>query len=215
MARLIDKVPGIPDLKEIWIVTNNKFEKHFKDWAVKQNEKHKIRVFNDGTLTNETRLGAIGDMDYVLKKSGSNDDLLVIGGDNLFEFDMKDFVRFAGNKGISMAARRLENIEDIRRFGEVKVDKGSKLVSMREKPEKPESALAASCVYYFPGDSLKMIEEYLSEGNNPDQPGRYIAWLYKRVPVYIYQFTENWYDIGDKKQYRLADEEYQRIEKKK
>jgi len=205
---LLEKVEKIDKVEEIYIVTNDKFAKNFEEWSKSKRCKFPIRVFNDGTKTNETRLGAVGDMQFVIEKVNLNDDLLVIAGDNLFEFDLNDFIEYAKSKGITIAARFIENLEDMKRYGEVEVDSENKIVYMREKPQDPRSYIAASCIYYFPEDTIPLIKEYLSEGNNPDQPGRYIEWLYKRRPVYVYVFKEKWYDIGNMEQYEKADEEY-------
>ncbi|RLD18420.1 MAG: nucleotidyltransferase family protein [Caldiserica bacterium] len=205
---LLEKVEKIKEFDEVYVVTNDKFAKNFEEWSKTKSCKFPIRVFNDGTKTNETRLGAVGDMQFVIEKTNLNDNLLVIAGDNLFEFDLNDFIEYAKSKGVTIAARFIENLEDMKRYGEVEVDSENKIVYMREKPQTPRSHIAASCIYYFPKDTIPLIKEYLSEGNNPDQPGRYIEWLYKRRPVYVYVFKEKWYDIGNMEQYKKADEEY-------
>ncbi|MCD6423691.1 MAG: nucleotidyltransferase family protein [Elusimicrobia bacterium] len=207
---LLEKVEKIPEVDEVYVVTNQKFASNFENWAAKKKLRFQVRVFNDRTLTNETRLGAVGDMQFVIEEAKLNDDLLVIAGDNLFEFDLNDFVKKAKQKGILIAARYIENLEDMKRYGEIEKDEDGKIIYLKEKPEKPRSHLAASCVYFFKKESLSYIKKYLDEGNNPDQPGRYIEWLYKKVPVFVYEFREKWYDIGNMDQYKKADEEYSR-----
>jgi len=205
---LLEKVKKIDEVDEVYVVTNNKFFKNFEEWAKSKKERFNIKVFNDRTLTNETRLGAVGDMQFVIDKVELHDDLLVIAGDNLFEFELKNFINYTKDRGITIAARYIENLEDMKRYGEVKVDKDNKIIYLKEKPESPQSHLAASCIYFFPKETIFLIGEYLKEGNNPDQPGRYIEWLYKKEPVYVYEFKEKWYDIGNMEQYKKADEEY-------
>jgi len=114
---LLEKVEKIPEVDEVYVVTNQKFASNFENWAAKKKLRFQVRVFNDRTLTNETRLGAVGDMQFVIEEAKLNDDLLVIAGDNLFEFDLNDFVKKAKQKGILIAARYIENLEDMKRYG--------------------------------------------------------------------------------------------------
>lgn len=206
----IDKINEIQEIDKIYIVTNNKFYNVFIEWVqkIEKNIKKPIEVFNDMSLSDDTKLGAIGDMQFVIDKTNLNDDLIVIAGDNLFQLDLKKFIDFGKEKGLSIAVRDVGDIELMKKYGEVILDTNKKLISFVEKPKEPKTTLAAICMYFFPKNKLYLIKQYISEGRNTDQPGLYIQWLHKIENVYGFVFTEKWYDIGDIKQYKEADKDY-------
>lgn len=208
--RILDKVAPLEGAHSIYIVTNAKFFEKFREWLETSNHRAKISLINDGTASNETRLGAIRDMEVAIREKAINDDLLVIAGDNLFDFDLKEFVRFASARhdGISIAAHDIKDLDSARRFGVVKVDKHQKIVDFEEKPQKPKSALISTGVYYFPRDKLSYISEYTKSSDSLDAPGYYIRWLTEKGLVYGFTFSEGWYDIGDAESYKKADREY-------
>ena len=134
---------------------------------------------------------------------------MVVAGDNLFEFDMNDFMKFARKKdGISIAVHDINSLELAKNFGVVKIDADNRIVDFEEKPEKPKSTLISTGIYYFPKDKVAFINEYVKMQNKLDAPGHYIGWLSKRDQVYGFAFPEDWYDIGTMESYRKADEEY-------
>ena len=166
-------------------------------------------VFNDGTSSDGAKLGAIGDMRFVVDEAKIDDDLLVLAGDNLFQLDLKKFINFFKIKGAnSICLKDVGSKELIKKYSEVELDKEERVISFREKPVDPKTTLAAICIYLFQKNRIGLINKYLSEGNNPDQPGRYIQWLCKADKVYGYVFNDKWYDIGDLAQYKEADEDY-------
>jgi glucose-1-phosphate thymidylyltransferase len=195
---IVDNVrtAGIDD---VTVVTNARFAPMFDDWA-KQNG---VSIADDGTDSNENRLGAIGDIQFV----GLDDDALIIAGDNLFDYDLADLVRFWEDKGRASAVAVLdvEERELAKRYGIVEVDADDRIVAFVEKPEDPPSTLAATATYLYSRDHLKLVDDYLAEGNNPDQPGNFVAWLHAREPVYAYRFAGGWYDVGDHAQLLEAD----------
>jgi len=209
--RLTDNISRAKEIDHIYIVTNQKFSSHFEEWARTNPRGIKASVINDRTLANETRLGAIGDMELVVRESGIKDDLLVLGGDNLFEFELGDFVAFGRRKkGAAVAVRDVGDPDEARKYGIVRVDNDEKVVEFAEKPAEPKSTLAAMCVYYFPKDTLGLLNVYLDKGLNKDAPGHYISWLSQNYRVYAYRVTGEWFDIGDKRLLELADEIYKR-----
>lgn len=213
--RLMEKMERAGEIDKTYVVTNQKFSRHFSDWATASNYKKPIEVINDCTLTNETRLGAVGDMELVVKKGAIKDDLLVVGGDNLFEFRLNDFIKFAQSKGgNAVALFDVGDINEAKKYGVVSLDKNNKAVEFKEKPKKPESTLAAMCLYYFPKEKLHLLRTYLDTGKNKDQPGNYISWLTYNDTVYGYKVEGEWFDIGDKKLLKEADELYTRRERK-
>lgn len=209
---IIDELEKIEEIDEIYLVTNQKFFSVFDDWVKKLKIKKKIHVFNDGTLSDDTKLGAIGDMDFVINEAKIDDDLLVIAGDNLFKLNLRDFINFFKEKGTAIAVYDVKNKELMKKYGEVKLDSDKRLIHFQEKPQEPQTTLAAIGMYLFPKNQLGIIKQYLSEKNSPDQPGKYIQWLYQRQPVYGFVFTEGWYDIGDIDQYHQADRDYRSCE---
>ncbi|OGS21158.1 MAG: hypothetical protein A2252_05105 [Elusimicrobia bacterium RIFOXYA2_FULL_39_19] len=208
----IDQLSEIDEIDEIYLVTNNKFYKTFFDWSKTLKTKKTIKVFNDGTLSDQTKLGAVGDMKFILDNTKMNDDLMVLAGDNLFLLNLKNFIHFfETKKSNSICLKDVEDFELIKKYSEVELDNNEKVLSFREKPTDPKTTLAAICIYLFPKNKLNLIHKYINEGNNPDQPGRYIQWLHKVDDVYGYVFKDNWYDIGDLGQYKEADEDYKHM----
>lgn len=205
LNHLVERICEVKEIDEIYLVTNNKFYNHFKEWIPTLGIDKKIEVFNDGTLNEDTRLGAIGDMKFVIDNAKINDDLMVVAGDNLFNLNLIEFVDYFKQKGIVIGVYDVKDKELMKKYGEVQLDQNDKVISFREKPQDPKTTFAAICLYLFPKSKLNLIEQYLKEGNNPDQPGRYIQWLYQHENVYGYVFDEQWYDIGDLNQYKEAD----------
>ena len=198
---ILDKLKNVSGVKDIMIISNNKFFFKFKTWASKTQKKCKkfsVRVLNDGSNAIEDRLGAIGDILFVLKKEKIKQDLLIVGGDNIFDFDLRDFISFARQKKpqVSIGLYDIEDIKKASRFGVVKINKNNRVVLFQEKPKSPKTSLAAICLYYFPKDSLKYIFDYIKNGLNKDAPGRYIKWLSKKRPVYGFVFNGRWHDLG-------------------
>jgi glucose-1-phosphate thymidylyltransferase len=213
--RLVEKVEATSEIDRIYVVTNQKFSSHFEKWAKAGSYKIKIRVINDRTLTNETRLGAVGDMALVMKEAQVSDDVLVLGGDNLFEFDLKSFIEFARSKGgNAVALRDVGDLQEAKRYGIVTLNDEQKVTEFVEKPKDPKSTLAAMCVYYLRMEKLGLLKRYIDAGNNKDQPGYYISWLSENDIVYGYKIKGEWFDIGDKRLLKLADKVYTKKEEK-
>lgn len=208
---LLQQLQKIKEIDRIYLVTNHKFFPHFQEWAKEVKSTKPIEVFNDDTTTNENRLGAVGDLNFVIEKVNLADDLLVLAGDNLFQLSLKNFVSFGREKGIAIALHDVKDLELMKKYAEVRLDKEKKVTFLVEKPGQPQSTLAAVCIYYFPQATVPLIKKYLAGGNNPDQPGAYIQWLYKQQTVYGFVFTEKWYDIGNLQQYQQADKEYKKL----
>src|SRR3989338_7773435 len=164
-----------------------------------------IEIINDKTNSNEDRIGAIGDIDLVIKREKIKDELIIVAGDNLFEFSLKEFVDFSKDKPI-IASHDINNIDLAKQYGILSVDDKYKITNFEEKPEKPKSTLAATCIYFLPSDIVKMIDEYIQKGNPTDKPGHFIQWLYKETEVYSFVTKERWFDIGSKEQLERSEE---------
>ena len=167
-----------------------------------------MTVHDDGTSSNEDRLGAIGDVAFTLDRAGIvDDDVIVIAGDNLFEYDLQDYVDFWRGKGVASAVA-VRDVGDLRlasQYGIVELDGDDRVIEFVEKPSEPASTLAATATYIYHREHLPLVGRYLAEGNAPDQSGSFIEWLRSREPVYGFWFTGVWLDIGDKEQLLAAD----------
>lgn len=208
---IVDKLRPIPAIDEIIVVTNSKFISYFRRWAKLIRIGKKITLVDDLTKTLEDRLGAIGDMNFAIKSKRIKDNLLVIGGDNLFDSDLRNFLAFASKKKMSpvIGAYDIKSLKQARNYGVIKLDRNKRIVNFEEKPDKPKSTLAATCIYYFPKSKVGLIKEYLRRKDNKrDAAGFYINWLTKRLAVYGFVFTGEWYDIGDYKFYNRAKEKF-------
>lgn len=202
VSHIIEKFSLIKEIDEVFIITNNKFYPFFKKWSRTFSSPKKITLINDLTKSNADRLGAIGDINFALKSNGINDDLLIVGGDNLFSGKLDGFVKFAKLKkpNITIGVYRLKNIKDASRYGVVKIDKDRKVTEFYEKPAKPDSPLVAMCLYYIPSGHLRLIKKYVSmTKKKKDATGKYIDWIKDRINTYSYVFKGKWYDIGDHK----------------
>ena len=160
-----------------------------------------MTVVDDGTTSDDDRLGAIGDIGFVIDGEGIDDDLVVVAGDNLFAETLGDFGRAAREKGTPLLAiHDVGDLELIRgRYNSIEVDAHGRITFFEEKPDEPRSTLSGIGLYFYPRDSLPLIREYLAAGNNPDQPGRLVQWLYPRVDVYTWPVPGDWYDIGSRR----------------
>lgn len=210
---LLDEIRDVPDLKEVLVVTNKKFCADFETWAGEKKNPHVgIRVINDGTTSPEDRLGAVGDIHFVLKNNPVSDDLLVIGGDNLFDFDLAAYIRFAqeNRPAVTIGVYDIGDLKDARKFGVVNVDDKGKVVAFTEKPDNPTSSLIAMCFYYFPQASLPLLSDYIQQSNKTDKAGDYIHWLTERSTVFGFQFKGKWYDIGSIETYQEAQERFKK-----
>ena len=188
---------------EIHLVTNARFAADFERWAADKD----VQVHNDGTTSNDDRLGAIGDIRFV----GLDDDLLVIAGDNLFDDSLADYERYWRERGGSaLAVLDVGDRELAKKYGVVDVDEDDRITGFVEKPEEPPTTLCATATYLYRREHARLIGTYLDEGNPPDQPGNFVAWLHTRAPVYAYRFEGGWYDIGDAKQLLEADNSMRR-----
>ncbi len=190
--------------EEVHLVTNARFAEDFARWA----EDKDVQIHDDGTTSNEDRLGAIGDVQFV----GIDDELLVIAGDNLFDYSLADYEAYwRARPGAScVAVLDVGDPELAKKYGVVDVDKDDRIVGFVEKPEHPPTTLCATATYFYDREHVRLFSTYLDEGNPRDQPGNFIAWLHSRAPVYAYRFEGEWYDIGDREQLLEADNRMRR-----
>ena len=209
---LIDDIDKSGAVDEYIVISNHKFANCFYDWA--KQKKYKITVVDDGTETNETRLGAVCDIEYAVEKLGIDSDALIIAGDNLLDFSLTEFISYADEKKTSCVMRYYE--EDEKRLvksGVAQVNSGDLIVSMEEKPQCPKSNWCCPPFYYYTSNDLKLIKEGIENGCGTDAPGSFIAWLCQRSPVHAMEMPGKRYDIGNLESYKKVNEEYKGIVK--
>jgi glucose-1-phosphate thymidylyltransferase len=201
--RIVEGLSAVDEIDAVHVVTNARKAPAFHAWA----EGRDVTVHDDGTTSNDDRLGAIGDMQFVIETAGVDDDLLVIAGDNLFDFSLPDFVTFWRSKGraSAVAVRDVGSLELAAQYGIVALDGDGRVTDFVEKPADPSSTLAATATYLFHREHAALIEGYLAAGQPADQPGRFVAWLQREEPVYGWVFDSTWYDIGNEEQLLEAD----------
>jgi glucose-1-phosphate thymidylyltransferase len=199
---ILDKIheAGIDD---VHLVTNARFAEDFERWAAGTN----VVVHDDGTATNETRLGAIGDIRFVQESADLDDDLLVVAGDNLFDYSLVDYIAFwRKREGASaLAVYDVGDLELAKQYGIVTLDEDDRIIGFVEKPADPPTTLCATAMYLYARSHAALVGTYLEGGNPPDQPGHFVAWLHRRELVYGYRAGGGWYDIGDAGQLLEAD----------
>ena len=197
---IIARLNGIKAVDEIYIITNSKYTKNFVDWGKGFKNKQRISVIDNGMVKLEERRGSIGDIIFAVEEKEIDSDLLVVAGDNLFDFKIDNFIK-EGKRNSPSATIGLYDVGDsnlARKYGIVVLDKNSRIISFEEKPKKPKSKLAAMCLYYFPKEKLSLLKRYQSAGRSLDLAGRFIKWLSEKEAVYGYIFKGAWIDIGDK-----------------
>ena len=206
---IISKVEELSPVDNIYIVTNDKFARQFINWLHNFDTKKPIMIISDGTKNNDDRLGALGDINYVINAKNLDDDLIVIAGDNIFELSLQDVVTpFNEEKQNIVVLHDVKDIELAKHYGVVQVDENKLIVNFEEKPISPKSTLISTGIYLFPKKTLPSIKKYIDQGNNPDKTGDFIEWLHKRDTVYAYVTDKKWYDIGSLEQLEKADKNF-------
>lgn len=205
LERLLDKISVIDKIDHVYVVTNSRFSQAFEEWVAQYTCSKPLTVIDDGTTSNDNRLGAIGDIQYVIDQVALSDDLMILAGDNLFDFDLRDFEEFFEEKDADViTAYEVADLDLARRVGIIELDSSAKVLSFEEKPQEPKSRWGVPALYIYKQATLPFIRQYLQEGNNPDAPGHFIPWLIKHKPVYAFRFTGQWHDIGTIESYEEA-----------
>ena len=199
---VLDNLAPVPDLGTIYVVTNNKFAQDFQEWADSYRERNPrmtFKIINDGSTSDSDKLGAIGDINLVVTREDlARDDLLVVAGDNLFSEPLTEFVAQAKGQAAVLATYDVGDLEAIKRYSNITVDAHGVVTHFEEKPAKPQNTVTGIALYYFSSETVGLFTTYLAAGNNPDQPGRFVQWLYTRRPVMTYQVKGTWFDVGSK-----------------
>jgi len=207
LDHIVEKMERVEAIDEIIIVTNDKFTDYFVQWKKLASYTKQVTIVNDGTTTNDNRLGAIGDIQYVIDTQQVADDLMVLAGDNLFDFELSDFVSYFFEKETGcITAYKEENEEQLKRAGVVDLSDTGQVLSFEEKPSHPKSNYCVPAFYLYKKESLPLFKEYLKEDNNPDAPGHFIPYLITHRNVHAYLFEGKRYDIGTVDSYNMVNQ---------
>ncbi len=195
---ILEKVEKIKDVNEIVIISNNKFYKHFTDWAKSYKGKLPVTILNDNTNSNDDRLGAIGDINFAIKQKKINEDIIVLASDNYFSFELNDLYTYYKDKNCDCITGSFadEELLSKRKYAIALLDDGDKVTDLEEKPLNPKSNIIIHAIYIYKKETLPLFKEYLDQGNSKDSPGNFPSWLYNKKPVYCYKFTGFCHDIG-------------------
>ena len=210
---LVDVLEAEKQIRRIFLVSNAKFAGQFCDWAATRALKTPLTVLNDGTTSNEDRLGAIGDLQFVLDHADveAADGVYVMGTDNLPRFDMTQIIHLSRARGASaIFTYHEDDHERLHRIGVVVLDDTGRVIDFEEKPREPKSNLGVPPFYVYAPRAVGLIGRYLEEGNNPDAPGHLAAWMIHRCPVYACLVEQGVYDIGTRESYEAVRREFER-----
>ena len=207
---LVDDIDSLALVDEYVVISNHKFACHFSEWA--SNKKQKITIVNDGTSTNETRLGAVRDIQFAIDKLSLDDDMLVIAGDNLLDFSLTQFIVYAKKKRTSCIMRYYEaSTRKLQKSGVAEVDENDKILRLTEKPADPKSNWACPPFYYYTKADARLVKKGIQSGCGVDAPGSYIAWLCTQTTVHAMEMPGKRYDIGNLESYQNVQKEYKGI----
>ncbi len=197
---VLDNLAPIGGIERVYVVTNAKFAGHFQQWADHYRADKSpldFTIVNDGSTDDTNKLGAIGDLHLVLTREQVDDDLIVVAGDNLFSEKLTGFGQFCRRMNVPvLGVYDVGSLEEAKKYGVVVLDGQGRIARFEEKPAQPASTLIGIALYYYPRATLPLIHQYIAEKNNPDQPGRFVQWLYPRLPVYTWTVPGLWFDIG-------------------
>lgn len=207
---LIDDIDGAGLVDEYIVISNHKFARHFQDWA--NTKPQKITIVDDGTSTNETRLGAVCDIQFAIEQLNLDDDMLVIAGDNLLDFSLQRFVHYAHKKQTSCIMRFWETDgQRLLKCGVVTIDEQDRILRMTEKSPTPETHWCCPPFYYYTRQDARLVKKGIQNGCGTDAPGSYIAWLCTQTPVHAMEMPGKRYDIGNLQSYQQVQHNYQGI----
>lgn len=207
---MIDDIDTLGVIDEYVVISNHKFAHHFDAWAKEKTQK--ITVVDDGTDSNETRLGAVKDIQFAIDTLGIDDDMLVIAGDNLLDFSLTKFISYAMEKKASCIMRYYEaNEQKLLKCGVVTIDENDKILNMTEKSPNPATHWCCPPFYYYTKEDAKLVKVGIEAGCGVDAPGSYAAWLSTKVPVYAMEMPGSRYDIGNLESYEKVQKEYKGV----
>lgn len=204
---LVDDIDTCSQVDEYIVISNHKYVHHFEDWAKRKPQN--ITVLDDGTSTNETRLGAVKDIQFAIDTLQLDDDLLVIAGDNVLDFSLTRFISYAQEKQTSCIMRYYEEQEKkLQKCGVLEIDENDLVIGMEEKPAQPKSHWCCPPFYYYTNADAKLIGKGIENGCGTDAPGSYAAWLCQQSKVHAMEMPGKRYDVGNLESYTKIKAEY-------
>lgn len=205
LGRMLDDIDRIPEIDEHIIITNHRFAEIFEDWASAQTYSKPVTIVDDGTSTNETRLGAVCDLLFALDKLSIDDDLLVVAADNILMFSFQEFVDFAREKDSScIMCHEQPSIERLQRTGVVVLDENGKVLNMEEKPQEPKSHWAVPPFYIYLRKDLELVRNSVENGCGKDAPGNLAHYMVDNTLMHAWKMTAGRFDIGSLDSYEEA-----------
>jgi glucose-1-phosphate thymidylyltransferase len=217
IEHVMDNLATVRYIDHAYVVTNAKFVEHFQRWADSYRHpqlRFAFTIVNDASTNDSNKLGAIGDLHLVLTKHQIRDDIIIVGGDNLFSDDLADFGEFCRQKNAPvLGVYDVGDLDEIKKYNAIEVDGDGRIIYFEEKPAHPKSTLTGIALYYYPVSALALIHQYIQEGNNPDQPGRLVQWMYTRVPFYTWKVPGIWFDVGSKETLEEANRVFSKFAK--
>lgn len=205
LDKVMEKIEEVPEIDTVYIVTNQKFAGQFESWRQNRKNSKRVEIINDHTGSNDTRLGAIGDLYFAICQKNIDDEILVMASDNIFDFSLNDVVRLQRQaKTDVICANPVEERRQLTQMGVVEIAEDGRVMGFEEKPQEPKTNWGAAPFYLYTKETAALVGRYLEEGNNPDAPGHFIPWLLKHVPVYAYTTSKMRIDIG-------TPEDYERV----
>ncbi len=207
----IEKLESIEKINRIYISTNDRFEKHFKNFLNCNKFKKNIKLVIDEKSEKEEKIGAVAAINFLIKKEKINEDIIIVLGDNLFDFSLIDFKEYFHKKNSPIVAfYDIEDFGKAKNFGIAELDEQNRLVNFEEKSENPKTTLVSTGCYLFPKEILSLLSAYITDKNNPDAPGFFIKWLSERKIIHGFNFKGKWFDIGQIENYKQANIEYEK-----
>lgn len=207
---LVDDIDTAGLVDEYVVISNHKFAHHFDKWA--ETKSVKITVVDDGTSSNETRLGAVKDIQFAIDELELDDDMLVIAGDNVLDFSLTKFVRYAKEKNTSCIMRYYEPAKNkLMKCGVVEINENDRILSMEEKPTQPKSHWCCPPFYYYTREDAHLVAKGIRAGCGTDAPGSYIAWLCQQTVVHAMEMPGRRFDVGNLESYNKIKEEYKGV----
>jgi len=209
LGRMLDDIDTIPEIDGHIIVTNHRFAPVFEEWSLQQHYSKPVTILDDGTETNETRLGAVCDLLFAIERLGIDDDLLVVAADNILEFSFRGFVSYALSKGTSCIMCHHEpEIYKLQRTGVIEVDADMRVLQMQEKPEVPVSHWAVPPFYVYLRKDLDLVRHAVENGCGKDAPGNLAHYIVERTVMHAWPMPGGRFDIGSLDTYEQAKKKY-------
>ncbi|MBR2336983.1 MAG: NTP transferase domain-containing protein [Clostridia bacterium] len=210
LDHLVDDIDTMGEVDEYVIISNHKFFPHFTDWA--NAKAQKITVIDDGTTSNDNRLGAVKDIEFAIDSLKIDDDMLIIAGDNVLDFSLTKFITYAKQKDTSCVMRYFEGDKvRLTKSGVLTIDHSDRVINMVEKPAEPQSNWCCPPFYFYKAKDSKLIAKAIEDGCGTDAPGSYVAWLCSKTDVHAMEMPGKRYDIGNLESYKKVQEEYKGI----